>query len=150
MIRVTLSLCLPSSNLESLQIYGAVKILLVVTFGLLWRFCARSYRLSDSWVRFAGILVKLNTFRSFDFAPKRNKFLITWAVTLTLNANFCWQKEEILGKIQSSENYDGLPVAKWALHNSVLFIFSVGHFSLLISVTHFILRSGYCFADGIR
>ena len=48
--------------LELLQIYGAVKILLVVTFGLLRRFCDRSYRLSDSWVPFAEILVNLNTF----------------------------------------------------------------------------------------
>ena len=48
--------------LELLQIYGAVKILLVVTFGLLRRFCDCSYRLSDSWVPFAEILVNLNTF----------------------------------------------------------------------------------------
>ena len=48
--------------LELLQIYGAVKILLVVTFGLLRRFCDRSYRLSDSWFPFAEILVNLNTF----------------------------------------------------------------------------------------
>ena len=45
-----------------LQMYGAVKILLVVTFGLLRRFCDRSYRLGDSWVPFAEILVKLNRF----------------------------------------------------------------------------------------
>ena len=48
--------------LELLQIYGALKILLVVTFGLLQRFCDCSYRLSDSWVPFAEILVNLNTF----------------------------------------------------------------------------------------
>ena len=48
--------------LELLQIYGAVKILLVVTFGHLRCFCDRSYRLSDSWVPFAEILVNLNTF----------------------------------------------------------------------------------------
>ena len=48
--------------LELLQIYGAVKILLVVTFGLLRRFCDRSYRLSDFWVPFGEILVNLNTF----------------------------------------------------------------------------------------
>ena len=48
--------------LELLQIYGAVKILLVVTFGLLRRFCDRSYRLSDFWVPFAEILVNLNKF----------------------------------------------------------------------------------------
>ena len=35
-----------------LQIYGAVTIFLVVTFGLLRRFRDRSYRLSDSWVPF--------------------------------------------------------------------------------------------------
>ena len=35
---------------ELLQIYDAVKILLVVTFGLLRRFCDGSYHLSDSWV----------------------------------------------------------------------------------------------------
>ena len=48
--------------LELLQMYGAVKMLLVVTFGLLRHFCDRSYRLSDSWVPFAEILVNLNTF----------------------------------------------------------------------------------------
>ena len=48
--------------LETLQIYGAVKILLVVTFGLLQRFCDRSQSLSDYWVRFAEMLVNLNTF----------------------------------------------------------------------------------------
>ena len=42
--------------------YGAVKILLVVTFVLPRRFCDRSYRLSDSCVPFAEILVNLNTF----------------------------------------------------------------------------------------
>ena len=36
--------------LQLLQIYGAVKILLVVTFGLLRGVCDRSYRLSYSWV----------------------------------------------------------------------------------------------------
>ena len=34
-IQVPLSLCLPSSILESLEIYSAVKILVAVTFGLL-------------------------------------------------------------------------------------------------------------------
>ena len=34
--------------LELLQMYGAVKILLVVTFGLFRCFCDLSYRLSDS------------------------------------------------------------------------------------------------------
>ena len=48
--------------LELLQMYGAVKMLLVVTFGLLRHFCYRSYRLSDSWAPFAEILVNLNTF----------------------------------------------------------------------------------------
>ena len=48
--------------LELLQIYGAVKILLVVTFGLLRRFGDGSYRLCDSWVPFAEILVNFNTF----------------------------------------------------------------------------------------
>ena len=48
--------------LELLQMYGAVKILLVVVFGLLWRFCDLSYHLSGSWVPFAEILVNLNTF----------------------------------------------------------------------------------------
>ena len=48
--------------LELLQIYGAVKILLVVTFVLLWCFYDGSHRLSDSWVAFAEILVNLNTF----------------------------------------------------------------------------------------
>ena len=47
---------------ELLQMYGAVKMLLVVTFGLLRHFCDRSYRLSDSWVPFVEILVNLNTF----------------------------------------------------------------------------------------
>ena len=42
--------------------YGAVKILLVVTFGLLRRFGDGSYRLCDSWVPFAEILVNFNTF----------------------------------------------------------------------------------------
>ena len=42
--------------------YGAIKMLLVVTFGLLQHFCDHSYRLSDYWVPFAEILVKLNTF----------------------------------------------------------------------------------------
>ena len=48
--------------LELLQISGAVKILLVVTYGLLQRFSDRSYRLSDSWVPFSEILVNLNKF----------------------------------------------------------------------------------------
>ena len=48
--------------LELLQMYGTVKILLVVTHGLFQRFCDRSYRLGDSWVPFAEILVNLNTF----------------------------------------------------------------------------------------
>ena len=48
--------------IELLQMYGAVKILLIVTFGVLQRFCDRSYCLSDSWVPFAEILVNLNTF----------------------------------------------------------------------------------------
>ena len=48
--------------LELLQIYDAVKILLVITFGLLQRFCDSSYGLSDSRVPFAEILVNLNTF----------------------------------------------------------------------------------------
>ena len=43
--------------------YGAVKMLLDVTFGLLRHFCDCSYRLSDSWVPFAKILVNLNTFK---------------------------------------------------------------------------------------
>ena len=46
--------------LELLQIYGAVKTLLVITFGLLQRFCDRSYRLSDSWVPFASLGTKYN------------------------------------------------------------------------------------------
>ena len=41
--------------LELLQIYGAVKTLLVVMFGLLRGFCDCSYHLSDSWVPFAEI-----------------------------------------------------------------------------------------------
>ena len=48
--------------LDLLQIYGAVKILLVVMFGLLQRFCNHSYRLSDSLVPFAEILINLNKF----------------------------------------------------------------------------------------
>ena len=48
--------------LKVLQIYGAVRIFPVVTFGLLRRFCDCSYRLSDSWVPFAEILVNLNKF----------------------------------------------------------------------------------------
>ena len=64
MMPVALSLCPPRFILESSEIYGAVKILLVVTFGLLWRFCACSYRLIDSSVPFPGILVNLNTFRT--------------------------------------------------------------------------------------
>ena len=48
--------------LELLQIYGAVKTLLVVMFGLLRGFCDCSYHLSDSWFPFAEILVNLNTF----------------------------------------------------------------------------------------
>ena len=48
--------------LDLLQIYGAVKILLVVMFGLLQRFCNRSYHLSDSLVPFAEILINLNKF----------------------------------------------------------------------------------------
>ena len=62
---------------ELLQIYGAVKILLVFTFGLLWRFCHRWHRLSDFWVTFVEILVNMNTFGtqtvgsgSFDYAPE--------------------------------------------------------------------------------
>ena len=44
-----------------LQIHGVVRILLVVTFGILG-FYAHSFCLSDSWVHFAEILVNLNTF----------------------------------------------------------------------------------------
>ena len=49
-------------TLQLFQIYGAVKILPVVASGLLRRFCALSYRLSDSWIPFAEILVNFNTF----------------------------------------------------------------------------------------
>ena len=44
-----------------MKIYGAVKILLVM-FRLLQGFYDHSYHLSDSWVPFAEMLVKLNTF----------------------------------------------------------------------------------------
>ena len=48
--------------LELLQRYGAVKVLLVVTFSLLRHLCDHSYALIDSWVSFAEILVNLNAF----------------------------------------------------------------------------------------
>ena len=43
------------------------------------------------------------------------------------------QQKEIVGKIHTFENYNGLSVTKWTLHIHALLIFLVGHFSLLIA-----------------
>ena len=56
---------------------------------------------------------------------------------------------EIADKINAFENYDGSSLVKLTLHIFALFIFLAGHFSLLIAVIHFILCSGYHFANGI-
>ena len=61
--------------LQLLQIYGAVKILLVVTFGLLRGVCDRSYRLSYSWVPFAETLVNLNTSMDRLILPMKGKYI---------------------------------------------------------------------------
>ena len=53
---------------------------------------------------------------------------IVWAISLTLTQVFVSKKKEIVRKIHAFENYDGLSVAKWALHICVLFIFLASHF----------------------
>ena len=53
-----------------------------------------------------------------------------------------------MGKIHAFENYDGLSVAKCALHIRALFILLARSF---LAVAHFvILCSGYRFVEGIQ
>ena len=74
-----------------IQTYGAVKILLVVTFCLLRHFCARSYCLSDSWVCFCEILMNLIHFEHNQcevdhlILPLKGKYIFYY---LSHNANF--------------------------------------------------------------
>ena len=125
--------------LELLQVYGAVKILLVVTFGLLWHFCDHSYHLGDSilgsfW--FCWNLSELEYIWNVNnmkwiiwFCPwKVNIFFNYLSHIANFNTSFCQQKKEIVTKIHTFENYDGLSVAKWTLHICVLFILLAGYF----------------------
>ena len=117
--------------LESLQIYGAVKI----------------------WVPFAEILVNVNNVKSIIwFCPwKINIFFnyLNHDISLTFNTSLCQQKEEIVGEILAFENCNGLSVAKWAQHISVLLIFLARRF--FSSDTHFVIPcSRYRFAEYIR
>ena len=56
-------------------------------------------------------------------------------------------ERRIAGKNHAFENYDGLSVAKWALHTCVIYFLSQS----FLAVTHFVvLCSGYHFAKGIQ